>query len=477
MHSQVHVIKEADGTIDPEYLKMVLEKFPSCSGVAVSFGGDEPMEVQTNRGPADLNTLMAAQKEYQDKKLYFSFGNHPEGFPDDEMQPYTLLKDPNNEDLVVAFIDGEYPEFAKTDSSYSSAFHFAHDWLQKEIHKLYIEVEGDISEFMKRLNSPSMKKEMAKHANPRGSVTILTYDTPAITYNKNDIFGDYSDFWTSNALDYDEEIETRPAPEPEKKEEPPIPVVPKKRPSLLAKSDGTAPAKPDVAPAEPSKKAPGTGPQPAPSEEKILMRCPMNITKWADVRKWYETAIGTVPGNYKERPEVPVLKSKITNTRTLQDLADKVTIASTDPVKMPAKPTEVKPETLPISNPTEKMPTSSEFFHIIPPEEIKKFFKDFAVRNDIVSAVDDKGKTVILNQDKLDSAAKRWSTFSEQSKIELIDVVNWQDPALYILVKEHPRYAFKLIKDLLRAYAVSRLSSGTVVQETGATIVAKKKSA
>lgn len=467
-HGAVTVIKEIDGAIDPEYLKVAISKNPSCSGLAIAHGGDEPMEVHTNRGPADLGTLAKAQEIYKDKKMFFTFGNHPEGFPDDEMQPWTMLKDPNNEDLVVAFVDGEFPGFVKADSAYSSAFHFAYDFLQKEIHKIYMEVEGELPEFFKRLNSPSMKKLVAGHGNPRASITILAYDGTPLTYNKNDLFGDYPAFWTSNSLDYmtEEELEEQTKPDETVKEEPKAPVVPKRK-NLLAKAEGDGDT--PVQPASPVTK-PGDKKKERDGEEKVMMGCPKNITKWSDVRDWYQKACGTIPGNYKERPQVPVLKSKLTNTQ-LQDLAPKITIASVDPVKMPAKPGDVKPETIPVTSP-EKMPTSSEFFHIVPPEEIKKFFTQFSIRDDIKGAVDADGKPVVLSPEKLAGTEQRWSTFTEQSKIDLLQVVNWQDPALYLLVKEHPRFAFKLLKDLLRAYAVSKMATGTPATTVG--VVSKK---
>jgi hypothetical protein len=204
-HSSVTIIKEADGIIDAEYLALAIKINPSCSGVAIAFGEDEPMEVVTNRATADIEKVMDVQKEHRDKKIFLSFGSHPEGFPDDEMQPWTLLKSAT-EDLVVAFVDGDFPGFEK-DDSYSSAFHFAQDFLTPEVSSMYLEVEGDMDSFVSKLNSSEFKKKIQAEAKPRGTVTILMYDGRAVTHQKNDLFGDFAEFYTSNEYGWNEESE------------------------------------------------------------------------------------------------------------------------------------------------------------------------------------------------------------------------------------------------------------------------------
>lgn len=474
-HSQVTIIKEPDGLIDREYLELAIKIHDSCSGVAIPNGESESMDIETSRGPADIEALMKTQEAFKEKRLILSLGHHPVGFPDDETQPFSMIKDSNDDEVVVAFLDGDFPKFAKKNSLYSSAYHFANDFLAPKLGEMYRACEGAMPEFMKKIQT--LKKEIQANADPRGVVTIVTYDdaiTP-VSFSKNDLDGDYPEFWTSNSYGYDDEPEEEADDEADD--------------SLEGSTSGTPVVAAALPPPKKAKKnllgggpvvAPGTKSTPVPEnnlvvkkdEEWVMASCPTNIVKNKDIRRWYDRMAGTVPGNFKDRPQVRVQKSRLNPTiKSLQEIGDRAVASATAPAPQGlqnAKPPASVPNAEPIK-------ATSEFFHIIPAEDQQKFFKNFAVRPDVKGNVE---------PEDIQGQEKRWATFCEITKVpDLIKVANWSDASLYLLIGEHKRHAFKLLRDLLRAYAISKgqqkapTTEGVAPPTTGVQIVPARRKA
>lgn len=457
-HEGIVIIKEPNGVIAEEFLTEVLGEYKSCSGAA--FSDNDDLDVSRNAGPADLKMLEKIQEDFLDKRIVFYFGTHPEGSPEDEIQPFTILKDSNDDPVVVAFIDGEFPGFDKPASAHSSAFHYVNEHLIKIVHAAYANAGGDMDKLIENFGNMQFR-ENVKSQLKRGAVVLMTYDGSAVAIPKSESIGDFDDFWTSDKLGYEEEKE-------ESKEapiinQPVIPVVEKKKSGKLQMGFTSDQPKPEPEKKEPTK--PVDPPKDAPPKTEdgyILMKCPTEISKNQGVRDWYNYYAGVVPGNYKNRPEARVSMIKIREaaknnkawakaivekqTRPFRELEEKINQPAAQPTNaLPAKPPVVDPAVASPLFPTEA--------------EIGKYFKDFSVRPDLDGLLDSAGKPVPLDVKNIQATEGKWTPIWDVMKTNPLKMARWSDEALVIFMSQYPRFRLRVLRALLNEIAILRLSN------------------
>lgn len=489
MHEGLVIIKEPNGVINEEYLKQVLEDYSGCCGAASV--DDNDLDVNSTRGAADLKYLDNLQEKFLDKRMVFYFGNHPEGFPDDQMQPFTVLSDQNGDPVVITIIDGDFPGFEKSGSAYSSAYHFTQDKLTDMVEALWNEVEGDTDELVKKMQEGPFKEELSNQLR-RGAVVFMTYDDKVAVCQKTEAAGDFDGFWCSDKLGYsegeDEEKKEEPKEEPKKKG------VVSRKPSKLVMAPPSAPGTGPQPPIpEPTKKPDAQTP---PAAAYIMMRCPAEIIKNKDIKSWYEKFHGVCPGNYKQRPEVRVDVSKIKSAaaggsnwakkvmegqqvRPLAELEKKINGGSDPHVRptLPVSPPTEKPATIPIAD-TKPIESEDQTRYIPSAQEIGQYFKDFTVRKDLVGLLDAEGNPIPLDPDKIQGIENKRTSIWDIMKTTPLKMARWSDDALVIFLSSYPRFRFRVLKSLLAQIAIQELSNKKA-EEVPPTkgVVVKKKSA
>ena len=397
--------------------------------------------------PADAKTLGEIQQEYKDAPVIFMTDTLNKGYLQEDLQPFQLISNKDDEPELVVFMAGEYNDFAKKDSTHTGAFFAAHEYLRPKMLKLYDLHGADISKVMLDMDDPSFKMEMERLGTTDTSVVFMASSGKIKAFSRNENKRSFDWGWMSNHLGYVEVA---------KKEEVKTKVEEPKKLSLLDKLKGKkAPDEPKAEEPAPKVEEPVKEPEkvaepkkadvPNPDDQFENIPVPQSFTN-KQLRGWFHSTLGMVPPNYKKLKTVAVKKKS-----SVKSFAELKSTTANPPVKQEDKPTTVTPVKEDPKRETKDtpVPVHNEPLPMIPAADLKKV--ELVLKSPKVVKLLDSVSEEIVPLSMFAALEKDTPTFNEQVALDggLERTFNWdwelltQLPATALarLVLEY-RYAY-----------------------------------
>lgn len=485
MHKGVIVTKYSEQAIPSGYMELVLKNNTSCFGMARVVEKDGVSEIEMASIPVGLSLkeFEDIQTDMLDSAAIFFFGQHPNGFSEESVQPIPIIR--NGEQILMAgFAVGDFERWKQEKSGHSNEFFFLQTYLLPKLNKTMALLNDDFDKLVADMDDPVFKTEVLNCVGENGSIVLLAAAKAAdkqLVFEKNveSTSGAFDWGWTTNHYGY----ETPAAAEE--------PAKPKTNAlgALLSKVKGTAgpssplpkqenqpkaEAKPTLMSTVPTVKQeahPPSGTNLA-ADRKIMAKPPANLVSKNQLRHWYKTKNGgIIPSNFQSRPEIELqgaarreyleneLKQK-GQTSTAQ--IKPVTVASTEPVKQ--EPTVAPAETAPVapaapatapSGPVEIMP-------VIPASEYKGLKEDFLTKIAPKSRYFDTNGQGMVDPDEIARREAKFPTFSEKLGLKDLSVISgWDFETLLHLVRQYPHASARLIMDLRYNFMVGQKKTTT----------------
>ncbi len=197
--SQVIVRRPAGKKLPADFISLVIEKCPSAWGVSILADG----KLELNQGTgATLELVQGTLKDFADNDITFYFQADSGGTNLNTVPPYPIITNEDEEPIVALFADGEFPGFAKKDSSFPASYHLGIE-LMNTLFETYELLDKDLDQFMKKIASESYRKKMNLHSVGRGYITVVAINGGAVTFAQGDTAGDIEGgCWASNTFGY-----------------------------------------------------------------------------------------------------------------------------------------------------------------------------------------------------------------------------------------------------------------------------------
>lgn len=164
----------------------ILSKYPTAFSVGFAYPKEDApkvMELTPHiQMPPKIKSLVKTLSEFKDASLVFHFMNYPDGFELDDRQPYTVLKQ-GNENIVLAYIHGRLPTFIKNDKR-SAAYHFATDYITPMLADYWHDSKGNL-EIMKKLMDANATHRQLKSLLGEGHVCFQMRDGDILSIDAN----------------------------------------------------------------------------------------------------------------------------------------------------------------------------------------------------------------------------------------------------------------------------------------------------
>ena len=384
--SGVIVLKDKGKLVAERYWEKVLEANKSCSGFAFASNGSVEL------GKLDkVDTLKEIQELHEagkDFSIVNYFGNGSVG--QDDLQPFIVLEK-EGKPMLVAFLEGSFNAYGKTDSAHTDEYHLVHNILVPKSKQLFRLVKGDINQFMSELADPVTQSELINTTVPRGTITLVAANGAVFSFEKNEDKGSFPWGWTSNTYGYVEKNEAAPATVSLKNR-----FFGSGKPGAAAATSVPVTAKPTPPSIVPAKDVvlPSNGT--VLEQEARLGAPPLEVQRQGKGarKKWYRNNAlnGVLPVNWAENPEVPLKPKPL---KSLQE------IPQPKPKDTENKHVPVTPAPKPAENPQEhKVP-------IIPASHKKDIVDRFLKTVDINSQE-------IMDPKQIQSLENKLPTFCEQ---------------------------------------------------------------
>lgn len=168
---------------------------------------DGGLMISTSDEGMDLNFLQDTLKEFEDCNMTFYFASSDAAISKVDLSPHILVVKKDEDDAevpqIVAFIEGNFPTYAKVGSSHPAEYHMAMEYLGPKLESVYDMCEGDLDKVFVQLEKPFFKKELLLTSVSRGHITLVLANGKALTYSQSDgLATEYDWGWTSNNHGY-----------------------------------------------------------------------------------------------------------------------------------------------------------------------------------------------------------------------------------------------------------------------------------
>lgn len=415
-HGGVIVTRNKDKSIPTAYLELLLKQYDRAIGCAFAENGK--IEKFSENATPSIESVGQAEKAFN-ADLYLFFGSYAGNFHEDDLQPFTLVVDDFDNDVLVGFLEGEFPAFSQPESTYSNAFRVVTDTLAEKFQKVYDDCEGDPDKMTTILESPSFHKDFRTILHPRGVITVLASNGWAHTYSINSEMGIFPWGTTSNRLGYAEgetkqEVKTaEPAKTLSAAER-----LALKRAAAKTEAPAAKPSVPEVKPPVPDHKtdtAPKKDDIVLPDSDPIMLP-PPNYTNAKAIGKWFNRNFGFKPVGF-ESGKVGLPYSKLKPNSALR-------------VHKPGDPYP------------QQHGITSEIPPIIGPRDLEALTKKF-----LPEMMEDSKNLVTLEDVKQNE--ENFTSFFEQCGDYPVHLfLRWSLRKKRELVKEYPQAAYTVIVDL-----------------------------
>lgn len=400
----LHPIK---GQVIPQdYLALAIKEFPSCMGAAVVNQGDtgNVLGVMHGEGPADLNLLNEIQNTYKDSVRVFFLGNHPEGSLTDDIQPFRVIT-VGEDDLAAVFMEGDFSNFQKANSSHSAEFQCMETALGPLLQE-YFESGKDVAHLEAQLKKPHVEPIMNSFIANRGNVCVITVHGNLLTFGQNDLRKAFPWGWVSQHLGYQETPTTVAKPKG-------MAALFAKKPPVIASTEAIKQAA-DAEKAVTEPPATDTAIDAEATDTNIWLAPPKHMDTNGKIKQWYKQweHNGHCPNLWKDRPKV---RTKIRKGDSVAlkkaGYGGMEVLATAAPAPEPT-PTPT-PAPAPVSDPATKPGT--EALPILPPQVTTKLH-DWIKTDRIQKVISTGGK---FDADTIQAMEKSIPTFEEVSDLSM----------------------------------------------------------
>ena len=406
LHKVLKESTSAFGLVCREPQKLVIEKFAKLDTY-------------------EKNVELLQKIEASDAKKYarvYTFHEFPPEFDEDEVMPWTVLKDSKGNPLLVVAIEGDFPD--STSDEYSEPYMVMHDWLGPRIEQIYSLAGNNVSKVFDYMRAAQFAADWKAIPGHRGCLVVMpTTGEPFMLAPGNELgtTGPWGEI--SNCYGITDSVAGTATPEE---------ISPGVTKSKYATDD--TPAKPPEPAAKPPVEEPKpdtTVKPPAEEVEEMEWKPPANLHGKPLKEAYRKVNNGELPAKHIWQNRLAI---KIKVKKTIKDLKELDQTAVVKDMK-PAAPAPAakddKITTMPIIS-GDHQKASVEF--------IKKHLADGSV------VIDDP----LEAQRQVDTLAK-FSDLNLKSK-DLKEILRWRTSFIFAYVKNHPEAAALLVIQLRDAW-------------------------
>lgn len=368
-------------------------------------------------------------------------------YDEDEIQPYTVLKDSKNQPLLCVCVEGDFPNFANNEEGFSEAYCLVNEWLGPKIEGMYKLLGNSPQKLVEYLRTEQFASDFNQVIGHRGCLAFMPVHGDQFILEKNEIGLEGSWGSVSNAYGYTESAVAAATAEPAPATAPaPVPAERKRSKYADAPTAPAAAPKPTATPPK-ADKVPAKDPvdkvveqivEEVEIEEEVEWSPPMAV-HGKDLKALYRATAGFLPKDWKQRPKLKIkIKKKV---KSMEGLA-------ATKVGMAANGSTVQPQPKDMRQPAPTavvltMPIISGDLQKKAAAHIEKHLGD--------------GSAVIADPLKAQSEEEALAKFSELvlKSNNIKDIFRWPTSYVFAFGKENPE-AFALgfieIRGLLRRF-------------------------
>lgn len=196
------LFRKKDAVIPDAFAEHVLAQVPVF--LSSAFIDEKAMSIDAITGHT-LSDLKDAQELVKDRDSVFYLGDFNE--PEESLQPFIVLKNDKDETEMVAFLDGDFSNYADAKSANSDAFHALNKYFRPRIEKWY--KKGGLDNVLDELDDAATKEDIRNTFLGRGAVMFFASNGRHIfIQNKNPEYVEFPWGFASNGFDYKEAAKT-----------------------------------------------------------------------------------------------------------------------------------------------------------------------------------------------------------------------------------------------------------------------------
>ena len=221
------IVKNAGHLIPTAFLEHALKQFPTL--VSIASATDGKFETDGMLKDHTIVELDEWNQLFKDQDMIMYLGEYPDKFPEDTVPPFVLVsekvmikgeKEPIDEPKLLLFTDGEFNDYAQTNSTHSGAFFAVQKYFQPKISKWMDGKQENLSKVvMPKLLDEDIQENITNHL--AGPTCVVFYDHTGklivCTTKKDDEAISHDWGFASNGCGWE--------PEAEKKQEEPAPAA------------------------------------------------------------------------------------------------------------------------------------------------------------------------------------------------------------------------------------------------------------
>jgi hypothetical protein len=435
MQTGTIVRRNAKTFIPNAFLEKVLEANPNGWGAAIVSDTDGEKSLLINHG-TDLTVefIQETMQTFEKNDITFYFANSEDALSEESTSPYILVE-MDGVPKIIAFIEGNFPGHAKTDSALPPEYHMVHEVLKDKFQGLYDMVDGDLTKLMETVKKPFFRKEMLLNSVSRGNITIVAANGESVSFVQGDTQAEFPWGWTSNTHGYVAEGKKEPPKEPPKK--------------AMFEKIGKSTVREKATPSSPAAAEAAAS---APKAETAVIKNyttkkekpPAHLSR-KDKGNWYKHKIGYKPKGWENAVSVDVYvdpQGKVMSFSQVKALGTEA-IGVMQLAKNPERDKDTETENLPETKMTNapaagEKAVTTEVLPLMSPDSrkyVQNMMKDAGVQKTISENAD-----MILKPDKVQQQEAKFADFAKQlgDKVDITDFIKWSYEMRLKLAQERP---------------------------------------
>ena len=196
------VLARNPGEIVPEqFLSIVRSAFPrGWLSIAYTDAGAVQVSVEKDAKDVSVQDLMDLSETVKDKKLLIAFGDPCH---EDSIQPMFLLSK-DNQDLLVAYLIGEWERFKELGSNLPASFYATNKYLHPKMNQLFKGVGENIDTLTEAMSHELFGMEMDAFAKDQEALVFFASNDQVKVLSPAKELAQFPWGWTTDALGYSE---------------------------------------------------------------------------------------------------------------------------------------------------------------------------------------------------------------------------------------------------------------------------------
>lgn len=495
MHKQTVIVVEEGQSVPDAFWEKAITAETNVYGYAMVSNGEVIWGQHPNPTPTDLNELRAIAGT---SRMVFFLGHFPGEFHEDDQQPFVVQANDKDEAQVLAFLAGDFTNWAEEGSSRADAYFACENMVVPQIAQLWEFTGGNIDKLMMALDNKAQENVFKNLSNTKSFVVLVSANDIIKVFAKGAEATSFEWGHVSDTHGYAEQ--TFPVKEPF--------VVPAEKAMTVAEKlrsrlkDGVQVVEgaksrisaPSGAPAVKSVIAPKAEVAPAKVEPPVVLHKPSELKKPliasttpitqqtqkislkgksnGERKKLINQTLGYLPQGWKDLAEIDVPLNKVP-PRILKDLSQLAEVkaqAGDPPFEKDVSPSAEVKAAVEASegNKDAKTTTATIMLPIIPIAQRHDFDKKFMASADMKTLLAKKD-SVIPSPDEIQEMENKLPSFSQQMKQNIEDTFRWPHVSLRVLIRDYPDIAAVLMETYRLGYIKHFKSVGKTTEKTTTT--------